>query len=145
MKKVFSLFKWFQYLIIIAMLGVNIFIIVNACLPGNASSEISSWPVEVIKDTINTIKEDTINESNIVDFTALIRKLIGHFSLFGLSGILTTLSIKFIYYNKKEKLLVFLILSSISGLFLGHRTRILGCSTAEMKVSSGGQLVIKKY
>ena len=28
---------------------------------------------------------------------------------------------------------------------LGHRTRILGCSTAEMKVSSGGQLVIKKY
>ena len=29
--------------------------------------------------------------------------------------------------------------------YLGHRTRILGCSTAEMKVSSGGQLVIKKY
>ena len=99
------------------MVIVNLFIIISACLPSDPSTKESGLIVNISKGIINTFKPDTINESNIGSFTGFIRKFIGHFSVFVFSGFLTTLSVKFIYYNFARKFILFVIFSSISGLF----------------------------
>ena len=113
--KAHQIIKW---IILALAIAVNVFIIVNACIPGAQSSKESSWIVEPAANVINTIKPDTINPSNYDSFSSFIRKFVGHFSLFGLSGVLTTLSFKFFVYDKSEKLAYFIIFSGISGLFL---------------------------
>ena len=117
--KSLSVIKW---IVIVLAIAINIFIIVSASLPGAESTNESNWIVEPVKVVINSIKADTINESNIGTFSAVIRKLVGHFSLFLVSGVLTTLSIKFLYYDQTQNLMKFVIISSISGLFLAVLT-----------------------
>ena len=112
--KAYLVIKWILLALAIA---INVFIIVNACIPGAQSSKESSWIVEPVANVINSIKEDTINASNYDSFSSFIRKFVGHFSLFGLSGVLTTLSFKFFYFDKTNKFPLFIIFSSISGLF----------------------------
>ena len=118
-------FSVIQWVVIVLALAINIFIIVNACLPSSQSTKESNWIVEPAKTVINTIKADTINETNIGDFSSFIRKFVGHFSLFMVSGFLTTLSIKFIHYDLKKKFWIFIIISSISGLFLAILTEFI--------------------
>ena len=113
--KAHRIVKW---IILTLAIAVNVFIIVNACIPGAQSSKESSWIVEPAANVINTIKPDTINSSNYDSFSSFIRKFVGHFSLFGLSGVFTTLSFKFFYYDKKQKFSFFIIFSGISGIFL---------------------------
>ena len=114
-----------QSVVIVLAAAINIFIIVNACLPAGPSTEESNWIVEPIKNIINAIKPNTINETNIGNFSTIIRKLIGHFFLFLVSGILTTLSFKFFYYDLKKKIVFFIIFSCISGLFLAFLTEFI--------------------
>ena len=121
MKKL-GVIKWIA---IVLAAAINIFIIVNACLPAGPSTEESNWIVEPIKNIINAIKPNTINETNIGNFSTIIRKLIGHFFLFLVSGILTTLSFKFLYYDLKKKIALSIIFSSISGLFLAFLTEFI--------------------
>ena len=106
-------------------IAIDVFIIVNACLPSGPSTQESNWIVEPAKTVINTIKENTINESNIDQFSSFIRKFVGHFSLFLVSGVLTTLSIKFIYYDLSKNFVKFAIISCISGLFLAVLTEFI--------------------
>ena len=113
--KAHKIIKW---IIFALMLATNLFIIVNACIPGAKSAEESSWIVEPVANIINTIKEDTINSSNYDNFSSFIRKFVGHFSLFGLSGVLTTMSLKMFYYDKKHKLGLLTLFSSLSGILL---------------------------
>ena len=112
-------------MVIILAIAINVFIIVNACLPSGSSTKESNWIVEPAKTVINTIKADAINDTNIGDFSSFIRKFVGHFSLFMVSGVLTTLSIKFTYYDFKLKYWLFVIFSSISGLFLAILTEFI--------------------
>lgn len=125
MKNLFKKFTWYQWLIIVLALAIDIFIIVNACLPSGPSTQESNWIVEPAKTVINSIKENTINETNIDSFSSFIRKFVGHFSLFMVSGFLTNLSIKFIYYDYKQKFYGFIIISCISGLFLAILTEFI--------------------
>ena len=117
-----KIIKWIVFAFAIA---INVFIIVNACIPGAQSSKESSWIVEPAANIINAIKADTINASNYDIFSSFIRKLVGHFSLFGLSGVLSTLSYKFFVYDKSLKLSFFIIFSSITGLFLAILTEFI--------------------
>lgn len=125
MKAFFSRYRWYQWLIFVIAIAVNVFIIVNACLSGNKSTEASGWLVTFLKTIINGIKANAINDENIGEFTKLIRKLIGHFSLFVLSRIFTTLSIKYLYFNKKHNFMFFIIIAGISGLFLATLTEFI--------------------
>lgn len=125
MKNLLKRFSVIQWVVIVLALAINIFIIVNACLPAGPSTEESNWIVEPAKAVINAIKPGTINDSNIGSFSFFIRKLVGHFSLFMVSGFLTTLSIKSIYYDLKQKFWLFVIFSSISGLFLAILTEFI--------------------
>lgn len=107
------------------MMAINVFIIVNSCLPGQQSTNASNFIVEPVKNIINSIKADTINETNIQQFSSVIRKLVGHFSLFVLSGVFTTLTIKFFYYDENEKLWQLCFISCIFGIFLASLTEII--------------------
>ncbi len=117
--------KIIKWIVLAFAIAINVFIIINACIPGAQSSQESNWIVEPIKNIINAIKTDTINASNYDSFSSFIRKFIGHFSLFGLSGVLTTLSYKFFVYDKTSKLSFFIIFSSITGLFLAILTEFI--------------------
>ena len=125
MKSILKRFAVPQWIVIVLAVVIDIFIIVNACLPSGPSTQESNWVVEPAKNIINTFKANTINDSNIKVFSSFIRKFVGHFSLFLLSGILTTLSIKFIYYNQERKFARFMIISCISGLFLAILTEFI--------------------
>ena len=117
--------KIIKWIVLGLAIAVNVFIIVNACIPGPQSSEESKWIVEPVANAINAIKEDTINSSNYDNFSSFMRKFVGHFSLFGLSGVLTTFSFKFFYYDKYQKYPLFIVFSSISGLFLAILTELI--------------------
>ena len=122
MKKFISLYKWWQWLIIVLALAINVFIIVNSCMNAHQSTRESGLIVELLTNIINGIKPGTINDENISSFSNVIRKLIGHFGLFLESGIFTTLSVKFIHYDLKKKYWIFVIISSSFGLFLAILT-----------------------
>ena len=124
-KGFFLRFRWYQWLIFAIAVAINVFIIVNSCLPGKESTEASGWLVTLLKNIVNGIKADTITEENIGPFTSFVRKMIGHFSLFMVSGFFTTLSIKFLYLDKKEKFMLFIIFTCISGLFLALLTEFI--------------------
>lgn len=125
MKNFLKRFSVIQWIVIVLAIMINIFIIVNACLPADPSTQESNWIVQPIKAIINAIRTDTINETNIDQFSSFVRKFIGHFSLFVVSGVLTTLSVKFIYYDLSKNFVKFAIISSISGFFLAFLTEFI--------------------
>ena len=125
MKNFLKRYSVIQWIVIVLSIAINVFIIVNSCLPAGPSTQESNWVVEPAKTIINSIKENTINETNIDNFSSFIRKFVGHFSLFMVSGFLTTLSIKFIYYDRRLKFFGFIIISCISGLFLAILTEFI--------------------
>ena len=125
MKKFFSRYLWWQWIIIVLALAINVFIIINSFMNANQSTKQSGSVVELLTNIINGIKPGTINDENISSFSNVIRKLIGHFGLFLISGIFTTLSVKFIYYNLKKKYWIFVIISSSFGLFLAILTEFI--------------------
>lgn len=125
MKNFLKRYSAVQWIVIILAIAIDVFIIVNACLPAGPSTQESNWIVEPAKTVINTIKENTISENNIDQFSSFIRKFVGHFSLFLVSGVLITLSIKFIYYDLNKNFVKFAIISSISGLFLAFLTEFI--------------------
>ena len=120
MKNFLKRYTLVQWTVIVLAIAIDVFIIVNACLPAGPSTQESNWIVEPAKTVINTI-----NESNIDQFSSFIRKFVGHFSLFLVSGVLTTLSIKFIYYDLSKNFVKFAIISCISGLFLAVLTEFI--------------------
>ena len=125
MKKFFSRYMWWQWIIIVLALAINVFIIVNSCMNAHQSTKESSFVVDMLTSVINGIKPGTINDENISSFSGVIRKLIGHFGLFLVSGVFTTLSVKFIYYDLKKKYWIFVIISSSFGLFLAILTELI--------------------
>ncbi len=75
--------------------SINVYIIYHSCLSGSDSSEASKGVVDILKDFINFFKADTINASNYDAFSGFIRKAVGHFGLFVISGLLTSISLYF--------------------------------------------------
>lgn len=116
----------FTIVIFALALTMNIFIIVQACLNGDASTSSSGLLVNMLKSFINLFNKETINEENIGAFTTVVRKLIGHFGFFAISGVLTTWSIYLVsYYLKKYKQYMGIIFSSCFGLFLAGLTELI--------------------
>ena len=77
---------------LILAVAINVYIIYHACLNGARSSEASQGVVEVSEEVVNTIKPGTITEANYDDFATFIRKAFGHFGLFAISGIFSSLA-----------------------------------------------------
>lgn len=95
-----KIFKWIIFALAVA---TNVFIIVNACINGTISAQESGGFSHFLADIINFFSKDYINESNFDQFQSVIRKLIGHFALFGLDGVLSTLSVYTFVKDSKLK------------------------------------------
>ena len=96
MKK-YNVLKWIIFSIALA---INIFILVNAFINGDVSAKESNSAAKAVADGINTIKPNTITKDNFPTFAFNLRKAVGHFGLFGLSGGFTTWAL---YLFVKEK------------------------------------------
>ena len=107
-------------------LGLNIFIIVHACLNGDQSTTAANPIVEISIVIVNTFVPNAVNDGNILNFTILVRKLIGHFSLYCVSALLTCWSlymwIKPLNWFKPYK---YLIISVSFGVFMSALTEII--------------------
>ena len=79
--------KWFIFSIAVA---INLFIIINAFINGEISAKESNTIAHTTAEVINTIKPETITPKNFDRFAFDLRKLVGHFGLFALSGVFSS-------------------------------------------------------
>ena len=86
--------KTFILMIIFITLAVaiNVFIIVEAGMSGSNSAAQSSWVADIIAKVFHITPDE--------NFHHIVRKLVGHFSLYVVDGVFTTLAI---YYSFKYK------------------------------------------
>lgn len=84
--------KIVKWIILALAVAVNIFIIVNACMNGTMSAQESGRFSRFVAGFLNFFSPNYINEGNFDSFASIIRKLAGHFGLFCIDGILSTLS-----------------------------------------------------
>ena len=82
------------------MILVNVFIISQSCLPDVSSKSWSDAVVEVIKTITNGSIDSSTPITPNLSWGKFIRKAIGHFSLFGLDGVVTYLYFYFLDKNK---------------------------------------------
>ena len=105
------------------------FIILQSCLNGDRSTESSGFVVELFKSLINIFSKNAINENNIGTFTQVIRKLIGHFGLFAVDGLISSWAIYLssAYIKKYKQLygLLFSLFSLFFGLFIAGLTEVI--------------------
>ena len=78
---------------IILAVAINGYIIMHSCLDAAESTKASSQVVEVAEEVVNTVRPDTITAENHDSFATFIRKAFGHFGLFAVSGVLSSLAL----------------------------------------------------
>ena len=83
----------YKYILLTLTLAINVFIIVNSALNGSTSGSESNRIAHFCADIINVFGGNTINDSNFADFAYVIRKLIGHFALFFVNGLLSFVTV----------------------------------------------------
>ena len=93
MKKGSKLYWFITIVVIILAIAINGYIIMHSCLDAAESTKASQGVVEVAEDVVNTVRPETITPENHDSFASFIRKAIGHFGLFVVSGLLTPLAL----------------------------------------------------
>lgn len=107
-------------------LAINVYIVYHSCLNGSQSGAASKGVVDFIADIINSVKGNTINESNYNAFSNFIRKAVGHFGLFVISGLFSSLSIHYWLEDLKWYRFYFgIIISFAFGFLLASITEII--------------------
>ena len=82
-----------RYVILGIAIAINVFIMVNAFIEGAKSSEISNGASEVAIKVIEEASPGTFaTEASKVSFKQFFRKFAGHFCLFGLNGIFSSIA-----------------------------------------------------
>ena len=120
--------KYLIWTIIICVLAVaiNAYIIVHSCLDAAKSIEASQGVVQVSEDVVNTVSPGTVTPENHDSFATFIRKLFGHFGLFMISGLLTSLAVYLAFNPKKwSKYYLLIIISLVFGLTMGITTELI--------------------
>ena len=84
---------WIWTIIVIVLaVAINAYIIMHSCLDAAASTQQSQGVVEVSEEVVNTISPGTVTPENHDSFATFIRKAFGHFGLFVISGLLSSLA-----------------------------------------------------
>ena len=91
--KLSKIYLFFMILSIILAVAINGYIIMHSCLDAAESTKASSQVVEVAEEVVNTVRPDTITAENHDSFATFIRKAFGHFGLFAVSGVLSSLAL----------------------------------------------------
>ena len=110
MKK-FNPYKWTFLGLAVA---INLFIIVNSCINGTISSQESGSFSQFTANFINIFFPNTITDANFDSFAFGLRKLVGHFGIFLLNGIFTTLTFYQFLKDTKFKNALFILVFSLS-------------------------------
>lgn len=139
-----NILKW---IILAIALAINIFILVNAFINGEASAEESNKVAHTTADFINTVKPDTITQENFPKFAFDIRKLFGHYGLFVLSGSFSSWAL-YLFLNKtKVHNLIQIAISLIFGFALACLSEFVQVFTdgrtgawTDVGIDSGGYL-----
>ena len=95
----------------------------HSCLDAAESTKASSEVVEVSEEVVNTISPGTITPENHDSFATFIRKAFGHFGLFAISGLLTSLAV-YLAFNpmKWSKYWLLILIALTFGLGMGFLT-----------------------
>ena len=107
-------------------MAINAYIIMHSCLDAVRSTEASNGVVEVAEEAVNTVSPGTITPENHDSFATFIRKAFGHFGLFFISGLLSSLAI-YLSLNpwKWSKYWTLIVISLVFGLLMGSLTEII--------------------
>ena len=117
--------KWMDVPTLLAV-AINAYIIMHSCLDAAQSTEASSGVIEVTEEVVNTVSPGTITPENHDSFVTFIRKAFGHFGLFVISGLLSSLAIYFIFNPFKwSKYWLLIIFALAFGLMMGMLTEII--------------------
>lgn len=114
--------KHLIFTIIVVSLAVlmNAFIIVQSCLNGEASTQSSGLVVNILKAIFQ------VKEENLDIVTTLVRKLIGHFFFFVISGVLSSWGIYLLsFYIKNYKSWFGISFSLCFGLLIAGVTELI--------------------
>ena len=120
--------KYLIWTIIICVLAlaINAYIIMHSCLDATQSTEASKGVVEVSEEVVNTVAPGTVTPENHDSFALFIRKAFGHFGLFAISGLLSSLAIYFVVHPLKwSKHYLMIIMSLAFGLSMGILTEVI--------------------
>ena len=102
---------------IVLAIGINVFIIVEAGMSGSSSAQQSSWIADIIAKIFHITPDE--------NFHHIIRKLIGHFSLYVVNGVLTTLAVYYVLkYKDAYKINIFLIIYLVLGIILASMSEL---------------------
>ena len=116
--------KIFYIVFLVLAVGLNLFILVNAFIPGEESTLVASPIVKLCAAICNFFNKGSVPDPIPDDFIVLVRKLIGHFSCFLVDGVLTTLVVLMSFKNKLKN--IFLTLISVGfGVTLAGLTEII--------------------
>ena len=96
---------------LVLAIAINAFIIVEAAMSGEDSGNQSGWLANIIAKIFNITPDE--------NFHHLVRKLIGHFSLYVVDGVITSLAEYYlIKYREMYKYRLIIIIYLGSGVFL---------------------------
>ena len=126
MKKGSKLYWFITIVVIILAVAINGYIIMHSCLDAIESTKASSQVVEVAEDVVNTVRPDTITPENHESFATFIRKAFGHFGLFMVSGLLSSLAL-YLFLSPYSwcKHYMNVMFSLVFGLFMGILTEMI--------------------
>lgn len=105
-----KILKWIIFSIAIA---INLFILVNSFLVGDASTAESNAVTSTAANAINGIVPGSITNNNLENFIVIIRKVFGHFGLFGISGVFSSWALYLFLKDTKWSYFLTLILFSL--------------------------------
>lgn len=109
---------------LVLAVALNLFILVNAFIPGEESTVVASPIVKLCAAICNFFNRGSVPDPIPEDFIVLVRKLIGHFSCFLVDGVITTFVVLLGYKNKLKN--IYLTLISIGyGVALAGLTEII--------------------
>ena len=121
-----------KWIILAVALAINAFIIVNACINGTLSAQESGRFSHFFSGVVNFFNPGYVSDANFDQFAAVVRKLAGHFALFGLNGIFTSLAYYlFLKDTKIGKVLYISIFSLATGLVVAGISEIIQIFTPD--------------
>ena len=111
---------------VVLAVAINAYIIMHACLDAAQSTKASSGVVEVTEEVVNTVAPGTVTPENHDSFATFVRKAFGHFGLFVISGLFSSLAIFFsINPFRWSKYYMSIIFSLEFGLIMGLTTELI--------------------
>ena len=126
--KVSKKYLIFTIIAVVFALAINGYIIMHSCLNATSSGKASQPIVDFAETVVESATGDsnTINDTNYAAFATFIRKAFGHFGLFMVSGLLTSIAF-FLVLNphKWAKYYLQIIIALAFGLTIAAITEII--------------------